>query len=112
MHRFGGIPLNFKPKNVKNMSIFVNLVRIHVHGFGRVFIEINVSWAVDSTGVLFEKDAFSSEICGFLDNLVEEHGFGRIFIDFYAHFSEFGRLILLVFCSKNVRFHEKCVDFR
>ena len=45
------------------MSNFVNLMRIH--GFEKVFIEMNVSWAVDSTGVSFKKGAFSSEMCGF-----------------------------------------------
>ena len=45
------------------MSNFVKLVRIH--GFERVFIEMNVSWAVDSTGVSFKKGAFPSEMCGF-----------------------------------------------
>ena len=45
------------------MSKFGNLMRIH--GFERVFIEMNVSWAVDSTGVSFKKGAFSSEMCGF-----------------------------------------------
>ena len=46
------------------MSILVRLMRIH--GFEKVFIEMNVSWAVDSTGVLVKKGAFSSEMCGFL----------------------------------------------
>ena len=45
------------------MLIFVNLVRIF--GYERIFIEMNVSWAVDSTGVSFKKGAFSSEMCGF-----------------------------------------------
>ena len=55
--------MGFWSKNIQNVSNFVNLMRIHE--FERVSIEMNVSWAVDSTGVSFKKGAFSSEMCGF-----------------------------------------------